>query len=54
MSKPDTIVLTDREIPFREVCEMFGARYAWLDGAKYRLPDSWRKEKKDVDMSLII
>ena len=45
MEKPTTVILSDCEISFKEVCVMFEAKFAWLDGEKYRLPiEKWVAE----------
>jgi len=40
------IVLTDKEVPFKDIVIMFKAKFAWMDGKKYWLPlEKWIKEK---------
>ncbi len=47
MEKPKTIISGNDEILFKDFCIIFNAKYAWLDGVKYRLPlDKWKEEKK--------
>lgn len=46
VEKPKTVIFKDGEMDFKEVCVMFNAQYAWLDGVKYKLPtEKWKEDK---------
>ena len=46
MSKPKTIIFNNgHTIPLKDICVMFKARYAWMDGVKYILPEEWNDQK---------
>jgi len=46
MNKSTTVILKDSEMPFKDLCIMFEAVFAWVEGIKYRLPEEWKEKKK--------
>ncbi len=43
--KPKVVIFDDgREMLFKDVCIMFKAKYVWMDGVKYVLPEGWDKK----------